>query len=158
MSRFAPLNEFEHFAEQRRLDSNGLLWQVPGLSMTAQAFLVGAALGDGPRGLRIGVAVLAAILAFATIQLLLRHRYRSMLFSNGIDASREARGLDPLDDPDIFEVIAEERVGPRGDAFRAFRGTKRRLHHWPAFRTWMCVLGAFVALDLAVALAAALES
>ena len=155
---FEPLNEFEQFAEARRLDSNGLLWQVPGLSLTAQAFLVGASLAaDAPRGLRVAVAALAAILALATIQLLLRHRYRERLFSNGMDASREARGLPAIDAPDVFERIADERPGDRGAAFRRWRGSNRHPQRWAAFTTWTVVLACFVLLDIGVAVAALTE-
>ena len=59
---------------QRRDTTNALLWQSPGLSLTAQAFLFVIALGTGAASSRAIAAALALIVALASAQLLMKHR------------------------------------------------------------------------------------
>ena len=64
---------------QRLIEADSKLWQVPGLSLTAQAFLLTIALGsrnDSP-GERLAAAFLGLVVAIASIQLMARHRYHS---------------------------------------------------------------------------------
>jgi hypothetical protein len=59
----------------RQLHYNSLLWQVPVLSITAQAFLFTVALdGSSARTARIIAAVLAIATAAVSMQLMSRHR------------------------------------------------------------------------------------
>jgi hypothetical protein len=59
----------------RRLQWDGLLWQVPSLSMTAQAFLMTIALGPGSsRTARVVTSILSLVAAFATLQLFASNR------------------------------------------------------------------------------------
>lgn len=149
---FLELNDFERLAEARRQSTNNLLWQVPGLSVAGQAFLLGAALDPGtPRGLRVGVAVLAAVVALATIQVLMRHRFRELVFSHALDASRESRGLEPIDHPGLFEKWADARGGEKGDLFARWKRLRRlRPGLWPAMYTWSATFVCFLLLDIAV--------
>lgn len=59
----------------RRTQFDNLVWQVPVLSLTAQAFLFTIALGDGGTRFSRSVAcILAMIIAFLTVQLLTKQR------------------------------------------------------------------------------------
>jgi len=59
----------------RRLQWDGLLWQVPALSMTAQAFLMTIALGsDTSQTARILTSLLSMVAAFATLHLFASNR------------------------------------------------------------------------------------
>ena len=151
-SYLVPPTEFEKFAEQRRLSANGLLWQVPGLSLTAQAFLIGAAIDpDTETEIRIAVAGLAALIAVATMQLLLRHRYREQVFSHALDVSRAHNGLPPFDFPDLFEKLAARRIKHEGTNLVDWQGKRLlRVAFWPAWKTWTSLFVCFIALDLFV--------
>jgi hypothetical protein len=60
----------------RRDSYEAVLWQVPALSLTAQAFLLTIALGGGPSpSARRLASLLSLISALASIQLLAKHRY-----------------------------------------------------------------------------------
>jgi hypothetical protein len=60
----------------RRDSYEAVLWQVPALSLTAQAFLLTIALGGGPSpSARRLASVLSFISALASIQLLTKHRH-----------------------------------------------------------------------------------
>ena len=59
----------------RRMQWDALLWQVPALSLTAQAFLLSIALGsDSSRLSRILTSGLGIVAAFLSLHLLIRHR------------------------------------------------------------------------------------
>ena len=59
----------------RRMQYDALMWQVPALSLTAQAFLLTISLGsESSRTARVGTALLAALTAVISVQLLAKHR------------------------------------------------------------------------------------
>ena len=58
----------------RRLQWDNLVWQVPVLSLTAQAFLFVTALGGGDRWSRVIASVLSLAVTFLSITLMARHR------------------------------------------------------------------------------------
>jgi hypothetical protein len=61
---------------QRGLQTNSLLWQTPGLALTAQAFLLTVALGgDTVRPIRIVVSVLGLVIGIMSMQLMAKHHY-----------------------------------------------------------------------------------
>ena len=63
----------------RRLATDGMLWQTPVLSLTAQAFLFTIALGPGSTaGARVIAACLALVASLASIQLMAKHRYHEV--------------------------------------------------------------------------------
>jgi hypothetical protein len=52
-----------------------MVWQVPGIALTAQAFLMTIGLGPGSGQLaRLGTGLLSAVVAFLSVELLMRHR------------------------------------------------------------------------------------
>lgn len=59
----------------RRLGYDTMMWQVPALSFTAQAFLLTIALGGGIGVTRLTSAALALIIALISIQLMAKQRF-----------------------------------------------------------------------------------
>lgn len=69
-------NEQYNVLAARRVATNGLLWQTPVLSLTAQAFLFIIALGSGTVvGARLIAACLALVISLASMQLMAKNRY-----------------------------------------------------------------------------------
>lgn len=59
----------------RRMQWDALLWQVPALSLTAQAFLFTIALGtDSSRYARASASILAIVMSGLSLHLMARHR------------------------------------------------------------------------------------
>ena len=72
----------------RRQNFDSMLWQVPALSLTAQAFLLVIALGSGSGHLaRIAAGLLSAVTALMSVQLLLRRRLHEVLTPDGSPGS-----------------------------------------------------------------------
>ncbi|GHH64216.1 hypothetical protein GCM10017772_00230 [Promicromonospora soli] len=60
----------------RRLQQDSLVWQVPVLSLTAQAFLYTIALGPESSGFaRIVSAVISIVITVLSVTLMARHRW-----------------------------------------------------------------------------------
>lgn len=82
---------------QRRLQHDMLMWQVPALGLTAQAFLLTIALGGGSsRTARILAALLAAISTGLSMQLMARHRWHEATERAWLEAFERRHGLDPV--------------------------------------------------------------
>ena len=143
---FVAPDAFEAFVESRRLAQNGLLWQIPGLSLTAQSFLIGSAVVTTvPGDIQIALELLSLIIALATIQLLMRNRYREQVFSHALDVARLRRGVPALD----FDDFMEDLAGRRQDAHADWRSNFwMRIGRLPGWKTWTFVFLAFVALDV----------
>ena len=80
---FMPIGDEQYsLVEAHRQCQDTLLWQTPVVSFTAQAFLLTIALGPDT-GLmpRIVSALLATVAAFASVQLIAKHRYLEVLDS-----------------------------------------------------------------------------
>lgn len=66
----------------RRTAFDSMMWQVPTLAMTAQAFLLNVALGSGSaRTSRVIAAVLGMALSAMSMQLMAKHRFLEVLDS-----------------------------------------------------------------------------
>jgi hypothetical protein len=84
----------------RRLHHDGLVWQVPALSLTAQAFLFTIALAPDTRTTaRIIAAVLSMIASFISVQLMARHRAFELVDARWLEQFEEAHGLPTLHAP-----------------------------------------------------------
>jgi hypothetical protein len=78
--------------ESRRSAVDQMMWQVPALSLTAQAFLLQIAYGDRSRWIsRLVMASLGIVTALAAIQLLLKHRYHEETRSLWLERFAEQR-------------------------------------------------------------------
>jgi hypothetical protein len=69
----------------RRLQWDNLVWQVPMLGLTAQAFLFTTALGSGDRWSRVIASPLAVIRALLSITLMARHRQAEIADSHWLE-------------------------------------------------------------------------
>lgn len=58
----------------RKLNQDSLLWQVPSLSLTAQAFLFSISLGNSSKVSRIIASALSVLMCGLTLHLMGRHR------------------------------------------------------------------------------------
>lgn len=82
----------------RRVATDGMLWQTPVLSLTAQAFLFTIALGpDSSAGARIIAAILALSASLASLQLMAKHRFHEERDSGLLrDYEDEKAGFHPI--------------------------------------------------------------
>jgi hypothetical protein len=163
------LRELEQLAEERRRESDKMMWQVPGLSIAAQAFLYSRAFDPATSPLAQGaVAVVALVIALATIHLLMKHSFFEESYSWAVDAFRGRRGAPPLNGVRVFEKAATEHalaLGECGDS-RERKGAERYLR-WamdgprrslvveqPARKVWIRALFLFAVVDCLVVMAA----
>jgi hypothetical protein len=126
----------------RRQNFDVMVWQVPALALTAQAFLMTIALGPGTGHLaRVGAGLLSALAALMSVQLLLRQRVHELA---------DARWLHNFEQKYGWEAVHQhpaERVAAAGIKSR---GLVRLRSH----RLWIAGLMIFGAAGLAAALAA----
>jgi hypothetical protein len=120
----------------RRTQFDNLLWQVPVLSLTAQAFLFTVALGaDTSRTARIIAAFLSLIVTFLTLQLFTRHRQAEITDAHWLERyEMETLGVPPA------HGIAWRQV--RNDTHPA-AGVFSPLARLKGFRTWLFGLSLF---------------
>jgi hypothetical protein len=141
LSREEMLAQYQVVAA-RRQNFDSMLWQVPALSLTAQAFLLVIALGSGSGHLaRIAAGLLSAVTALMSAQLLLRQR---------LHEEADARWLHDFEDSHDWEPIhrrPSERVAEVG--MRA-----RGLAKLPSHQLWLIGLVLFGAIGLAAAVSA----
>lgn len=90
--------ESQYTALNNRRDSfNSLLWQTPVLSLTAQAFLFTIALSkDVTNTGRAIAASLALVVAMASIQLMIKHRFNEVYHRKLLARLENERGLIPI--------------------------------------------------------------
>jgi hypothetical protein len=141
------LDDFERVAEDRRHVTSQMMWQVPALSIAAQAFLYTRAFDPSTSdAARVVVSVAALICALGTLQLLLKHRYHEEMYSVALDKSRTDRGAEPL------RILFRETANASGETrFRRWRARRWLLYpvvELSSVTVWAWVLWAFVAIDL----------
>lgn len=125
---------------QRRLQYDALMWQVPALSLTAQAFLFTIALDGGAGRLaRVLAGLLAAIVSFLTVQLMAKHRWHERIDSNWLDRFEQRSGLEPVHGR---RRRLAEGVGLSGPHL---------LIRWSSYRLWQCGITMFGVVGLACA-------
>lgn len=125
----------------RRLQWDQLVWQVPVLSLTAQAFLFTIALGsDSSRTARAVAALLSLVASFLSVELMSRHRQAEVA---------DARWLEQYE-ADHFPD--DERFVVHGLAYRDARNASPAgpLGKLPGYWTWLCGLGLFALAALIV--------
>lgn len=120
----------------RRTSFDGLLWQAPVLSLTAQAFLLTIALGAGVSEFsRIIACLLSIVVSLLTVQLLTRHRQAE------ITDAHLLRDMES-DLPPRYQVH-----GPswqvRRNATSAYAGIFEPLRRLPAYYLWAVGLSGF---------------
>jgi ADP-ribose pyrophosphatase YjhB (NUDIX family) len=75
---------------------NQLLWQTPVLAMTAMAFLLTIALGDGEDWSRALAGGLSAVTAFVSMQLMAKHSYFEIQDRESLLKLENENGMKPL--------------------------------------------------------------
>ncbi len=112
----------------RRVATNGLLWQSPALSLTAQAFLFTIALDSGTVvGARLIAAFLALVASLVSMQLMAKNRYFEKRDSGMLEEYEKAK------QKDSFQIIH----GPP-DYSKAAWYEKIKSYH-----LWLFMLAAF---------------
>jgi uncharacterized membrane protein YhaH (DUF805 family) len=125
-------NEQYQILSSRRLATDGLLWQTPVLSLTAQAFLFNIALGSNSTiGARLLSAILAFVVALCSIQLMSKHRLHE------IDDSKKLRKYE-----------TENKLG----TIHGPRDIKKKPWYCKisSYRLWICILAIFAITALLV--------
>jgi hypothetical protein len=133
-------------AVQKRINLDNLMWQVPVLSITAQAFLLTIALGPTTRWAgRFAAACLGCVVAIATVQLLLKQRLHEEGHSRWLQEVEELAGLPAQHPPRRMnrllagtDSFPEARLSPL---------TKLR-----SYQVWVVVLSLFGVVDALVIL------
>ena len=126
----------------RRQNFDSMVWQVPALSLTAQAFLLAIALGSGSGHLaRIAAGLLSAVTALMSVQLLLRHRLHETADAIWLNKFEDSHGWEPVHQRPAARVAA---AGLRA----------RGLAGLPSHKLWITGLVLFGATGLTAALAA----
>lgn len=115
----------------RRMQWDALLWQVPALSLTAQAFLFTIALGpDSSRYARIIASALAIVMSVLSLYLMARHRQAEITDAHWL-ADYEQR------------CFGHQVHGPTWAQRRNQTPTVSWLTRYRAFSVWMTGLSAF---------------
>lgn len=87
----------------RRAGFDSMMWQAPGLGLTAQAFLMTIAFDpDTGRLAQVASGLLSSVVAFMSVQLLAKHRLHELADSIWLQRFETTRGL-----PEIHAPAAE---------------------------------------------------
>lgn len=131
----------------RRESTNVLLWQVPTLSLTAQAFLLSVSLDGGISTLgRFLTATIGSFAAVATCQLFARHRFLEERMSVMLDELESEANMPPAHQPRTFtkRLLATSKPFKESSGFRyLFRKTK-------SHGVWLVVLGGIAVVDMVI--------
>lgn len=147
MDNVDDLNSIEQLAEQRRQTTSQMMWQVPALSIAAQAFLYTRAFDPTTsNAARVVVSTAALFSALATLQLLLKHRYHEEMYSVALDKSRADRGVEPLHTlfPELAKNSSEDRFARWNDRF----WLQFPVAGLSSVTVWAWTLWAFVLIDI----------
>lgn len=126
----------------RRQNFDVLVWQVPALGLTAQAFLMTIALGPGAGHLaRIATGLLSALAALMSVHLLLRHRMHEVADNRWLRAFERSQGWELVHQRPADRVAAQ---GVKASGLRKFG----------SHEVWIAGLSIFGAVGLAAAIAA----
>lgn len=143
-------------AENRRARTDGMMWQVPALALTAEAFLLNISLAPDTRGMgRMLAAFAGLIVVSASLQLMLKHRFHEVMYAKWLAKVEEDVGLPRLHSPGKLEAFVH---GPEGHPWRDSRascGVKHRVRRrlvveQSSVALWRSALLALLAVDAAV--------
>jgi hypothetical protein len=116
-------------AANRRYQYDFMMWQVPALSLTAQAFLFTIALqAEATRASRLIAAALALIVAAMSMQLMAKHRHHELTEARWLAAFEEEEHLALLHAP----------MSERGAKVRSWSPTARS-----SYGVWMVGIALF---------------
>lgn len=136
-------------ADARRSAIDQMMWQAPGLSLTAQAFLLTVALqtGTAPLG-RLVAGLLGLVAALAAMQLLAKHRHHEVQLSRWLERLERMTLLPRLNDPSARADLgsASQAHKWRGSATLAL--AQRLAESGSSFSWWLRTLAVFGAVDV----------
>lgn len=126
----------------RRLHHDQLVWQVPAISLTAQAFLFTISLAhDSSRLARLLSSFLSVVTAAMSVQLMARHRFAELTMARRLEEFERAHGLPTA----AFAEVGGLDRGP---------WLARRLAALRAFDVWVWGLASFGGVGALVAVLA----
>ncbi|MGJ5832818.1 hypothetical protein [Streptomyces ossamyceticus] len=127
----------------RRMQWDALLWQVPALSLTAQAFLFTIALGsDSSRYARVIASALAIVMSVLSLHLMARHRQAEVTDAHWLADYEQRHFGNPVHGP-VWAQRRNQTPAPRLlTRYRAF----------PVWMTGLSVFGIAALTTLALAL------
>lgn len=129
----------------RRLQWDNLLWQVPTLSLTAQAFLFTIALGpDSKLTARVVSCALSLIVTFLSVTLMARYRQGELSDAHWLEAYELEHGL--------TVVHGKQFKADRDNGDLAAGWVGRMIPILPGFVTWVIGLGLFGLAAIAILL------
>jgi hypothetical protein len=128
----------------RRMQLDSLLWQVPVLSLTAQAFLFTIALGtDTSKLSRILAAFLSMVVALLCVSLMARHRQAEFSDAQWLEDYES-------DYPEQFRVHGKPFVKRRDNVKVRLLGGRLPAPVWRGFETWTWGIAIFGVAGLVV--------
>ena len=135
--------------EERRRAFEQVMWQVPSLSITAQAFLFSAAFSAGaPQYAQIIVLLSGLAAVLAAMHLLAKHRYLESLHGQVQALCQRQLGWPPLFREQLHSLLQNASATEAGAARWNRTWLRRLVVDVPAFNVWMYTLGAFAAADV----------
>lgn len=140
-------------AENRRGRTDAMMWQVPALALTAEAFLLSISLAPDSRGLARMLASAAGMLVVgASLQLMYKHRYHEILYAEWLHQVEDRRNLPRLHSPLAAEALA---FGGDGHCWNRdgnwLHGLRRRaVAEQSSVRLWRGALLGLLTIDLCV--------
>lgn len=148
-------NSLYQIVAARRAQWDMLLWQVPVLSFTAQAFLFQISLGSSTsRTARIIAALLSALMAYLSITLMARHRQAEITDAQWL-ALHEGASFGVGQAPHGDEWRARRDVVGRNHLVRIddrsiTAAVARRAPLVPGYKTWIFGLALFLLASAAL--------
>jgi hypothetical protein len=144
------------FCEARRQAQDQMMWQVPALSVAAQAFLFSRSLDPATASVgRLITGLAGMVVAVATVQLIAKHRYLEEFFSRAVDVCRRLCRMPSVRRSELGPRITEEPT----DLTRWNAGWRRSLvRDLSSFKVWAVILAMLAASDGFVAVDAAAQT
>jgi hypothetical protein len=134
--------------EERRRSFEQVMWQVPSLSIAAQAFLFSAAFGsNGPRYARVIVLLLGLASVLAALHLLAKHRYLESLHGQVESLCLSQLGWRQLYREELHKLLDSEGASEVGAARWRSTWIGNAVIDVQAFHVWVARLGAFAVAD-----------
>ena len=131
----------------RRLTYDTMLWQVPSISLTAQAFLLTISLGaDSSRLARLISSILASAARGRCLQLMAKYRHLEIIDARTAEKLERDLSRSPNHGPQIHS--------PPSQRAKAVNMAPKRFVALSSYRLWMSGVLLFLVADLLIALLA----
>jgi hypothetical protein len=130
----------------RRMQYDAMMWQVPALSLTAQAFLLTIALGSDSRtAARVISGCLSAVIALISVQLMSKHRRHEEVDSRWLEKFEQDHGLELVHARPVERAVSVKMKAPSW------------LEAQPSFNVWRLGLTVFGVVAVLAAGAAVVD-